>query len=120
MDYSLEVSQKFICEIVFKTETFLTKHTNSVHYENGTKFHCNICNKEFNIKRQLQSHIKVHESRKNFKCDICEKSFNKASTLKTHLKTIHDAQKDQNCDICSRSFSITGQLTQHIKRAHGK
>lgn len=51
------------------------------------KFQCGVCNKEFNLKRQLTRHLRSHSDVKRFLCTLCGKGFNDRFDLKRHTRT---------------------------------
>ena len=52
------------------------------------KFQCSQCDKHFNRKSNLKSHIMTHNSENKFQCSQCDKHFNtKKQSKKTHYDT---------------------------------
>jgi uncharacterized Zn-finger protein len=70
----------------FKLKQHLTKH--QATHENKKEFQCKLCNQAFNIKQQLERHVKeVHENERKYECPTCKKSFKRKQALKKHSKT---------------------------------
>ena len=52
---------------------------------------------------EMENH-EIDRNGKSYKCDICEKEFSQKSNLNTHVKGVHENSKKQKCDICNVSF----------------
>ncbi|WBA82859.1 C2H2-type zinc finger protein [Endozoicomonas sp. GU-1] len=93
--------------------------------ENSTKvlhtvkksFQCNVCEKSFNRKHNLEEHIRTHTGVMPFKCNVCEKSFNRKQNLEVHIRT-HTGVKPFKCNVCEKSFRYFSGLTIHTLRIH--
>ena len=84
-------------------------------------FNCEICNKTFGRKGNLNVHFKtVHLKQKPYKCDHCDKSFGEKSHLNVHVKLIHLKLKPYNCDQCDKSFGQKRDLNNHVNAVHLK
>jgi KRAB domain-containing zinc finger protein len=70
----------------------------------------------------LKAHIEtVHEKKKKFfKCEICEKNFSDKSNLNKHISSVHEDKKPFKCELCEFSSSLKGNLNNHIKSVHQK
>merc|ERR1712227_217135 len=57
------------------------------------KFACEMCDKVYGDKRNLQNHIRIiHEGKTdNFVCDVCSKSFSRITSLVAH-KMLHTGE----------------------------
>ena len=78
-----------ICDKEFKNNIGLRQHIKNTH--NFVKEHqCNICQKVFQLRKQLIS----HGNKKHHKCVLCGKTFSKEGSLKKHINTVHNGQKD--------------------------
>ena len=54
----------------------------------------------------------------NKTCDICNKSFLAKSDLQRHL-LIHAGAKPFSCQVCGKDFRLKHHLQSHIFRMHG-
>ena len=52
-----------------------------------------------------------------FECDICDKTFNMRSKLQTHISGFHNKVLSKFCEVCGKGFSTNGQLVVH-RRVH--
>ena len=50
---------------------------------------CGTCNRAFNQKNALQTHLIVHSTEKPFSCSLCNLSFTQKGNLKTHIRRVH-------------------------------
>ena len=75
-------------------------------------FKCQICEKKFSNKGNLNQHMNIHNKSKSFKCDVCFKVFNQKSNLAQHYKT-HTGEKPFACQVCDKKFARKIQLVQH-------
>ena len=66
------------------------KTTEAVNIENNCKTKmCNICEENFNSKRDLLLHLKENHP-KRVRCKSCDEIFDKNSDLEKHIKANHD------------------------------
>ena len=65
-------------------------------------------------------HIKsVHEKKKRYSCEVCQKEFTLKGNLDKHAKTIHNQEWIQ-CQLCDKAFTQNKNLMDHIRRIHSK
>ncbi|KAH9364772.1 hypothetical protein HPB48_008141 [Haemaphysalis longicornis] len=79
---------------------------------------CHLCSKSFATRRDLRTHLLVHEGRKPFPCHLCPATFAARSYLADHLQS-HMGTKRCRCDLCPKSFLRPAQLARH-RRVHGQ
>lgn len=122
----------------------LTKHIQMVH-SRIKPFVCQICNKAFFTKRDVEAHIRIHTGEKPFHCHLCEKKFVRRVELNVHLrwhngekrhwcpycgkgfldynnlkrhKYIHTGEKPHSCPHCPKHFTQSAHLKKHVKNVH--
>ncbi|XP_054634541.1 mucin-2 [Dunckerocampus dactyliophorus] len=122
----------------------LAKHVQMVHGK-IKPFVCQICNKAFFTKRDVEDHIRIHTGEKPFHCHLCEKKFVRKVELKVHLrwhngekrhwcpycgkgfldynnlkrhKLIHTGEKPHSCPHCPKHFTQSGHLKKHVRNVH--
>ena len=79
-------------------------------------FNCDICNKEFKSKSNLQNHDKKYhmvKGRNIYKCDNCNEKLDDKLKLKYHITKEHIA-----CTICLKIFPTITSLNIHITAVH--
>lgn len=103
------------CGEKFDKNFRLTDHKIKVHGE--AKYECTICFKSFKRAFILRNHIKsVHNKIKDYSCDICSKEFILKRQLDYHIQQKHStnaATKDHKCDLCDKSFATSSNLSKH-------
>lgn len=108
----------FVCQICNKG--FYTKRDVEAHIRihTGEKpFHCNLCEKKFTRKVELNVHLRWHNGEKRHWCPYCDKGFLDFNNLKRH-KYIHTGEKPHSCPHCSKRFTQSGHLKKHVKNVH--
>lgn len=92
---------------------FLVTHM-QVH-ANDKPFTCNICNKGFSRKSNLNRHLLSHTNEKLFTCKLCDRGFSQKSHLSRHFQ-IHTIEKPPiTCNVCNRSFYRKSHLNDTSK-----
>ena len=103
-----------ICNKTFSSKSNLNSHISSVH-NNIREYLCKTCDKTFSRHSKLKRHIKsVHDQIKDFLCPLCEFKSSTNSCLKGHIKQVHDQIKDFLCSSCDYKCSTNGGLKRHI------
>lgn len=83
------------------------------------KFSCEICDKVFTWKYNLDIHVfTVHEEKKPFSCSLCNMSFMKKSNFDTHYQSKHAESNFFECKKCDKIFLNKEKLDMHITAAH--
>jgi uncharacterized Zn-finger protein len=94
---------------MFRCEMCVTSSTqnNSATRRFGSRkrpFSCNICNKSFIYRSNIENHIRVHTGERPFSCDICKKSFAQLTNLNTHMR-VHSGERPFSCEECGKMFT---------------
>lgn len=89
----------------------LTKHIQTVH-RRIKPFVCQICNKAFFSKRDVEAHIRSHTGEKPFPCHLCDKKFVRRVELNVHLRW-HNGEKRHWCPFCGKGFLDYNNLKRH-------
>ncbi|XP_043802021.1 uncharacterized protein LOC122719867 [Apis laboriosa] len=92
---------------------FVRKHTQ--HYE----FSCEQCGKEFKIKGDLTTHMRLNHREPPVMCDVCGKTCRNSHSLYTHQKHAHYKAKYE-CPVCHRRLVTKENLDQHVLTQHEK
>lgn len=108
----------FICQLCNKR--FFTKRDVDIHIRihTGEKpFQCHICERRFTRKVELNVHLRWHNGEKRHWCPHCGKGFLDSNNLKRHLIT-HTGEKPFACSLCPKRYTQTGHLKKHIRNVH--
>ena len=83
---------------------------------------CKICDKKFNNRKALNSHIRRVHNKTNKKCDLCDKYFGTKYTLQDHIINIHHPENKTftKCNHCDKSFSHKYDIKRHVRNIHEK
>ncbi|CDW75188.1 zinc finger and btb domain containing 48 [Stylonychia lemnae] len=79
-------------------------------------FPCEICNKILTSPKNYKRHvIKRHYNLHRFSCQICQRPFAKKGNLQVHLR-VHSGETPFECDKCGKNFKNKANMRDHIKR----
>lgn len=132
--------RKYSCDKCVKTFTQranLIRHVKNIHL-NEKGFPCNVCDKQFASKNNLEVHELTHITEKNFACGQCPRAFKTEALLSRHIIIQHDPNREQNaakadvngtknppqtritdsreCEICHQELSSYAALRTHMLR----
>ncbi|XP_049883322.1 zinc finger protein 62 homolog [Pectinophora gossypiella] len=99
------------CEETFDYFSKLISHTNTSHPSNC--FLCDGCDQQFNKKRDLKAHKRVHH-KNEYSCPKCSLTFTSNAALQNHKKHEHTSM----CNVCFQTFSSVGKRLKHMKTEH--
>lgn len=102
------------CEKAYGTNHFLNSHYRT--HTGERPYCCTVCGKSFTTKSKLNLHAKRH-SAPSEKCPYCERLFQKKSVLRTHIYT-HTGERPFKCGFCNQKFTQAGARNSHQKRMH--
>lgn len=74
------------------------------------KWHCVLCQRGFNSRSNLRSHMRIHTLEKPFTCKYCARKFSQSSTLRNHIR-LHTGKikvKPRIITTLKILFTITG------------
>ena len=109
-----KVTKCSLCEEKFATRNALKNHVKVVHAIETSI--CSICQKKF---KDLYSHVKYfHKQIRNHNCTYCEKKFQAKKLLYSHIQSIHLGEKTY-CPQCKKYFSVDN-FSRHVKEFHEK
>ena len=74
------------------------------YHRRGKIFKCEICDKAFRDKWNLNNHRTTHSDDHPFKCDICDKALKNYSALRSHQRRVHPDKKSFQCEVCDKAL----------------
>ncbi len=85
---------------------------------------CKFCQRVFNVKENLKSHInkyhKPDDQKQIYFCEYCAKEFNSNQGLFKHVDTLHKGKAPHRCAECNGGYSTPQGLKIHIVSVHRK
>lgn len=102
-----------VCNKVFESALILDAHERT---HKSPRYTCETCGKGFSQLRNYKYHVSVHKGTKEFaaKCPECDKLFNDKGYLSSHLK-IHRNKKEYVCPSCPKSFNQRVAFNMHVR-----
>lgn len=111
-----EINTKLICQtcqISFNNKCSFENHNTIVHTGNKPMFTCSYCEKAFQQKARLTSHIRSHTGEKPFSCEYCKKEFSYKADRDNH-QMIHSGERRFKCELCEKAFMNSARLREHM------
>lgn len=108
------------CEYKAALKGTLKKHEEQVH-KTIDLFRCDLCSFQTISKDRHRSHIIAHEKKTAFTCTICDKTFMIKREYNTHMK-VHMPrlkEKDHPCPHCDKRFPLLHSMIRHMAEDHG-
>ena len=108
------------CDYSTKRQSHLQRHVSSTH-ETPNTAECELCGKILRGKESLKIHHNYVHNKKEwkFKCDICDKLYINKSELEKHYQRHSSVVEKHDCNECGRTFNSNEQYKSHIYRIHG-
>ncbi|CAG4983908.1 unnamed protein product [Colias eurytheme] len=101
-----------ICDKKFFSKINLQNHIHRAH--TGRQYTCQLCNITYKYKDNLVKHLLTHEGKKLYKCDYCNKSFSTRTYCVEHQR-VHSGERPFSCLYCPKNFMTKRHLSDHHK-----
>jgi len=101
------------CRKIFSTSSAMRYHHRVVH-SGERPYKCDFCEKSYNRKDTLDSHLATHSDLKEYICSVCGKQFGRRHIRDTHERR-HRGEKKHGCTYCNKRFMSGQQLKNHIR-----
>ncbi|XP_034028266.1 zinc finger protein 438 [Thalassophryne amazonica] len=82
---------------------------------------CPTCNRCFQFKHHLQSHMNSHTNIRPYMCPVCRKAYAHSGSLSTHMKLHHYEVRPRRslcCEFCEKAFGYVGVYFSHLREVH--
>ncbi|XP_060572639.1 PR domain zinc finger protein 12-like [Ruditapes philippinarum] len=99
-----------------KQEHLQNEVPKSINFLLPGKWHCVLCQRGFNSRSNLRSHMRIHTLEKPFSCKYCSRKFSQSSTLRNHIR-LHTGEKPYRCIKCNSCYSQLAGLRAHQRSA---
>ncbi|TRY64243.1 hypothetical protein TCAL_14331 [Tigriopus californicus] len=95
--------------------------------QNRGVFQCDICGRNFNVKRNLEIHMDAHQGIFRFLCSFCDFGSNQKSTMEDHelMHVTNQALADgkikdvlHQCEQCGKQLRSAKLLKRHLRIVH--
>lgn len=100
------------CDKKFGMKRILDNHIRNIHSSEKT-FQCMKCFKYFKTDAALYNHEIIHKQ-SNYVCDLCDKKFHYKHNLEVH-RLLHSNDRKYSCNHCSSTFKTRNYLAKHLK-----
>lgn len=105
-----------ICQKGFTTAKYLLVH---MRIHTDRVFACKFCDSKFELKADLNEHMKVHINERPFLCSECGLRFVRNDYLVIHMRR-HKGEKPYKCRYCGKGFPRATDLTVHERYHTGE
>ncbi|XP_039429813.1 zinc finger protein 3 homolog [Culex pipiens pallens] len=105
------------CKRLYNVKEDLNHHIKKIHLARE-KFRCETCGLEFKHKITFDAHKLTHKDEFGFPCTQCDKKFKARRLMHAHKYRVHKAPS-HICDECGKAFRSRFVLLDHIEIIHG-
>jgi hypothetical protein len=82
-------------------------------------FRCSLCDKSFNQKNNLTTHLRTHSDYHPSSCSTCKQNFSSFNELFNHMRQ-HVEEKPHICTVCNKVLNCQSDLAEHMKSHSNK
>ncbi|XP_041102924.1 zinc finger protein 438-like [Polyodon spathula] len=103
------------------TDKYESTKASNVYLGSKQLHRCPTCNRCFQFKHHLQSHMNSHTNSRPYVCPLCRKTYAHSGSLSTHMKLHHSEgrhKKNMRCEFCNKVFGYIGVYFRHLKEVH--
>ena len=95
----------------------ISKNNLAVHLKTHgyASFRCQICDKRFKTKNNLNQHVLTHQKPPDIKCPNCTIILHSKTSLRLHVQAQHEQIK-YNCEFCKAELTQLSNLKKHQKK----
>ncbi|XP_063536094.1 RB-associated KRAB zinc finger protein-like isoform X2 [Cydia strobilella] len=105
------------CPFAYTSHSALSRHMKK---HSDIRYVCEHCNRPFQVKAALVSHLDTHLPYRKHGCEECGKRFAQKSALLLHINGTHRKLPPPcACQICPKRYRRMTLLKTHMKKQHG-
>ncbi|XP_045781550.1 histone-lysine N-methyltransferase PRDM9-like [Maniola jurtina] len=105
------------CQKTFEQRRLLVTHIRGHMLVN--RFFCKLCKYKSKYKKDLVRHMRTHTSEKPYCCKLCEYKCTRNSDLVRHMRT-HTGDKPYCCKLCKYKCTANSDLVRHMRTHTGE
>ena len=102
-----------LCNAEIKHSNNISRHIKLCKKDQKLLFTCDVCNKQFRFRCQLERHKQVH-TRTLFVCNICTKIFKRKDHLKKHKEVCSEEAQHPTIVDMVNSDEIVPEFENHV------
>ncbi|XP_045781417.1 zinc finger protein 567-like isoform X3 [Maniola jurtina] len=106
-----------VCQKIFQRKSSLATHIRVHTYTNT--FSCNLCKYKCTDESKLVSHMRTHTGEKPFVCKLCDYKCLKKGNLVKHMRS-HTGEKTFGCELCKYKCKESSGLVRHMRTHTGE